>query len=184
MSIKKRVFLAIVFVVLSVVVVASLTGCGVQSSSDSSQNAKQEQLAAEAAAQAGLPNIVNFREKKLLKLIYELRDQEGLVTYTYLENMVPTVVPGRTALGGKLTYVGVSIGYGIPYATQYTNPMKVDGSSSSYVAVPQADPNTLFSPSSAAGTWVMLKDPNGKDTLPSYIESNITVVPFKYPFDK
>lgn len=184
MSIKKRVIRAIVFVILSVVVVASLTGCSVQTSSDATQNAKQEQLAAEAAAQTGLPDIVNFREKKLLKLIYELRDQEGLVTYTYVENMTPVVVPGHTVLGGKFTYVGVSIGYGIPYATQYTNPMKVDGNSSSYVSVPQADPNALFSPDSAEGTWVMLKDPNGKDALPSYVESRITVVPFKYPFDK
>jgi len=184
MNIKKRVSLAVVFVVLSVVIAVFLTGCWGEPSADDTLNAKQESLSKAAASQVGMPDIVNFRELKLLKLIYELRDRDGLITYTYMENVVPKVVPGRTALGGKLTYVGVSVGYGIPYATQYTSPEKLEGSSSSYVTVPQKDPNGLFSPSSAAGTWVMLKDPNGKDTLPSYIESDITVVPFKYPFDE
>ena len=75
-----------------------------------------------------MPAIKNFRERKILKDILELRDQEGLVTYSYLENMVPQIQPGRTALGGKLTYFGETIGYGIPYATQYTNPQKVEHS--------------------------------------------------------
>ena len=124
----------------------------------------------EATAQTGMPNITNFRERKLLKDILELRDQDGLVTFTYL-------VAEQT---GKLTYLGQSIGYGIPAATQYTNPQKVEYyTNSGYLSLPQADPNGLFSPASAEGTWVMLKDPQGDKVRPVYIEPRIVVSPFK-----
>ena len=59
------------------------------------------------------------------KDIIELCDQDGLVTYTYLENMNPVIVHGNTSLGGKLTFLGQTIGYGIPYATQFTSPQRI-----------------------------------------------------------
>lgn len=51
------------------------------------------------------------------------------------------------------------------------------------VVLPQADPNGLFSPAPAEGTWVLLKDPNGTDTKPVDIEPRIAVSPFKLPED-
>jgi hypothetical protein len=45
--------------------------------------------------------------------------------------------------------------------------------------LPQADPNGLFSPASAEGTWILMKDPNGKEVKPVYIEPRIIVSPFK-----
>jgi hypothetical protein len=48
-----------------------------------------------------------------------------------------------------------------------------------YAILPQADPNGLFAPSSAEGTWVMCKDPGGSDVRPVYIEPRIVVSPFK-----
>jgi hypothetical protein len=144
----------------------------------------QEKLLQEATAQTGMPAIKNFRERKILKDILELRDQEGLVTYTYLENMNPTVVHGFTALGGKLTYLGVSVGFGIPYATQYTNPMRpISDTYRDTAVLPQADPNGLFSPAAAEGTWVLLKGPDSKDARPAYIEPRIVCLTFKLPFD-
>ncbi len=133
-----------------------------------------------------MPLIKNFRERKILKDIYELRDQQGLVTFTYLENLSPVVVKGRSCLGGKLVFFGESVGYGIPCATQFTNPQKdiySDVSSTIHMALPQADPNGLFSPASAEGTWIMLKDPSSTRTLPVYVEPRVVVLPFKLPFD-
>jgi len=186
----KKVVSVLTILALALALVVALTGCDTAPSSDDTQRAAQEKILAEGTAQTGMPNIVNFRERKMMKDILELRDQKGLVTYTYLENMNPVVVPGHTALGGKLTFVGESVGYGLPYATQFTNPQKVEyHSSSGYVALPQADPNGLFSPSSAAGTWVMLRDPNpdksaNKGVQVNYMEPEIIVSPFKYEFDK
>lgn len=142
--------------------------------SDDVQRQQSEVLLAEATAQVGMPAIKNFRERKLLKQILELRDQEGLVTYTYLYN----------EREGKLVFFGETVGYGIPYATQFTNPMKIEAyhpvsGHYAYEALPQADPNGLFSPESAEGTWVLLKDPNSKKVEPVYIEPRIVVSPFK-----
>lgn len=161
-----------------------LAGCSVQSKSDETQRKQQEALLMEATAQTGMPNIKNFRERKILKDILELRDQQGLITFTYLENEYPKIAPGRTALSGKLTYLGESVGYGIPYATQYTNPMQPAGRyGGGEFAMPHADPNGLFAPTSAEGTWVLMKDPKGKETSPMYIEPRIVVSPFKLPLD-
>ncbi len=144
-----------------------LTGC--DQSSDAKQQAEQEKLLQEGTAQTGMPAITNFRERKMLKDIIELRDQGGLVTYTY-------IIAENT---GKLRYLGETIGYGIPYATQYTNPMKYVNHGSGPITIPQADPNGLFSPDAAEGTWVLLKDPNSTKVMPVYIEPRIIVSPFK-----
>jgi len=94
-----------------------------------------------------------------------------LVTYTY-------IVPEMT---GKPVFLCNSIGYGIPAATQYTNPQKIAAAQhqTGYAVLPQADPNGLFSPASAEGTWVMCKDPNGDKVRPVYIEPRVIVSPFE-----
>ena len=161
-------------------------GCDSKPTSDDIQRAQQEQLLNEGTSQVGMPAIKNFRERKLLKDILELRDQDGLVTYTYLVNLTPTVVSGRTALGGKLVFFCDSIGYPIPYSTQFTNPVKPYGyQEHALTTIAQADPNGLFSPPSTAGTWVMCKDPNpnGKTVRPLHVEPDVIGSPFKFPPD-
>lgn len=140
--------------------------------SDDVQRRQQEQMLKEATSQTGMPAIRNFRERKLLKDILELRDQDGITTYTYL----------FSEQTGKLQFFCDSIGYGLPYATQYTNPQKVvdHPRERGIAAIPQADPNGLFSPADAEGTWVMCSDPgNSGKALPVYVEPRIVVSPFK-----
>lgn len=148
-----------------------LGGCEYTPSSDEIQQQQQEKILKEGVSQIGMPAIKNYRERKILKDILEMRDQEGIVTYTYL----------ASEEAGKLgDLLCVSIGFGVPYATQFTNPQKLEfHSGHGYVSLPQADPNGLFSPSSAEGTWVLCKDPNGKDVKPVYVEPRIVVSPFK-----
>lgn len=147
-----------------------LTACDEHPTSDDTQRVQQEKLLAEGTAQTGMPAIKNFRERKLLKQILELRDEAGLVTYTYVQS----------EMTGKLIFLCDSIGYGIPYATQYTSPQKYEWKGQgAIVNLPQADPNGLFSPASADGTWVMCKDPNGSDVKPVFIEPRIVVSPFR-----
>lgn len=149
----------------------SLVGCGEYTpSSDEAQREQQEQILREGSAQTGMPNIKNFRERKLLKQILEMRDQDGLVTYTY-------TVSETT---GRPVFLCNSIGYAIPAATQYTNPQKTDYYSTGSVTLPQADPNGLFSPDNAEGSWVMCSDPNGSGkTRPVYVEPRVIVSPFR-----
>jgi hypothetical protein len=144
---------------------------GCEPSSDDIQRNQQERILAEGTAQVGMPAIKNFRERKLLKDIIELRDQTGLATYTYV----------FAEMTGQFTFLCASIGYGLPVATQFTNPQKLERSSAGLATLPQADPNGLFSPSSAEGTWVMCSDPDSKEARPVYVEPRIIVSPFKLP---
>lgn len=159
-------------------IVLLAAACHYRDDSDTVAQRQQEVLLREANSQTGMPAVRNFRERKMLKEIIELRDQDGLVTYTYVWS------PQQ----GKMVFFCDSIGYGFPAATQYTSPEKVVDAfprSAEFhpVIVPQADPNGLFSPSSAEGTWIVCKDPNGPATKPVYIEERITVAPFRLEKD-
>jgi len=160
----KKIFIAVLIVIMGVVI----AGCDSTSSSREKEQQAQEQMQLESIAQTGVPAIKNFREKKLLKDIYEMRDQDGLTTYTYIVDM-----------NGNKHLLGESIGYGIPASTQYNNPDQLKSGMHEYVAYPQAEPNGLYTPSTSEGTWVMLKDPNSKAVKPVYVEPRIIVSPFK-----
>ena len=158
----------------AVIVGAFLTACVPESStSDEKQRNEQEAILQEGTAAVGMPAIRNFRERRLLKDILELRDQEGLITYTYVFN----------EMQGRLVFFCQSVGYAIPYATQFTNPERPLYDYADTTTIPQADPNGLFSPESAEGSWVMCKDPNGPNTRPVYIEPRVIVSQFRLPTD-
>ena len=160
-----------IFVVMFILVVMSMLGCVEQkASSDDVQHAQQETILREATQQTGMPAIKNFRERKIMKEILEKRDQSGFITYTYM----------KSEINNDLKLLCKSIGYPIPYSTQYTNPQKIEErTGTGYAILPQADPNSLFSPSSANATWSMCINPNdSKDVQAVYSESNLTTSPF------
>ncbi len=152
--------------------ILALTACDDRPpTSDQIANRQQEQLSRQAVQEVGMPAITNFQEKRFLKQILELRDTK-LSTITYTQDF-----------NAKLHKLCDSVGYGIPYSTQYTNPQRVvqlytahDG-----IAVPQADPNGLFSPPSAEGTWVLCLNPESKDVAPVYVEPRVIVSTFPLP---
>ena len=127
---------------------------------------KQEELSLQAVQSVGMPAITNFAEKRMFKDILELRDR-SVPTTTYLVGM-----------NNQLTKLCDSVGYGLPYATQYTNPMRVGGDGThGYVTLPQADPNGLYSPASAEGTWVLCVDHKDGKAKPIYVEPRVIVSP-------
>lgn len=152
-------------------------GCAPEKTSADVTREKQERVVSEGAAQVGIPAITNFRELKLAKDLYELRDQTGLVTYTYV----------WSEPASKWTFLCDSIGYPLPYAVQFSAQESVQtwnlrgsGSSGDHqrfgtATLPQAEPNGLFMPDSAEGTWVMCKDPTSDKVLPTYSEPRIGV---------
>jgi len=133
------------------------------------QKAQTEQLQDEAQRQIGMPAIVNFQERRMMKDLYEKRDS-NISTQAYI------ISPMR----GCLVYLGQAVGYGLPYATQFTNPSKFEylGNYSGY-NIAQPEPNGLYMPESAQGTWVMLLNPNTKQIEPVYIEPEVVVSPFR-----
>lgn len=167
-------------VTLAVMCVLGIVGCDeTKPKSDSIIQKQQEASMREMVAQTGLPAIRNYQEKKMLKMLYELRDQEDLVCHAYLVNIMT---------GEVGQYLGKCIGYGLPASTQYSNPEKlVDGakaigyrlSDASPLTVPQAEPNGLFMPEGLSATWLMMVDPADGKPRPVYVEPQIIVSPFK-----
>jgi len=164
--------------ILGVLVLTALfiTSCGKKTeTSDSVLNKKTEILLNEANRQIGIPAIVNFQEKKNLKWIYELCDQEDMICHAYLFNKMT----------GKVgQYLGKCIGYGIPYSTQFSNPekrvdYKVNGYGEYDYNIPQSEPNGLFKPEGLSATWLIMIDPNTNKPRPVYVEPEIIVSPFK-----
>jgi hypothetical protein len=143
------------------------------SAADKEQRVQTAQAMEEAQSQIGMPAIVNFQERKIAKMIIELRDREDLVCYAYIVNKME----------GKLVFIGKCLGFGLPYSVQFTNPLRpeevdVMGSPNAAVAIPQPDPNGLFMPDGLSATWLMMIDPETGEARPVYLEPEIVVSPF------
>lgn len=156
---------------MAIVMLIGVCGCPkAEPDSDRIMRKQTEAAMKEANAQIGMPAVKNFQERKLAKMIFELRDREDLICYAYIVNVMK----------GELVFFGKCIGFGLPYSVQYTNPEKIAKShhNGGYVKLPQADPNGLFMPEGLSATWLMMIDENG-EPHPVYIEPQIVVSPFK-----
>jgi hypothetical protein len=163
---KKSFAMVVIFSLCTIV----LAGCDEEENkADKQQQHDTEQRLLEAYKEVGMPDITKFTELKLARDIMELRDKENISTYTYLVTM-----------HGKLVFLGESIGYGLPYSVQFSNPKKHVSSSREigHLVMPQAEPNGLFMPEGLSATWILLKDPKTGKARTVYVESEITVSPF------
>jgi hypothetical protein len=146
----------------------ALVACDdVKPSTDQNVQRQQEAAQAQAMAQTGMPGITNYTELKIVRKLYELRDQ-NIATFAYIPDMQ-----------GRLWHLCDSIGYGLPYGVQFSNPEKiVQNYSQSFGAIPQSEPNGLYMPPTAEGTWVICAAAKG-EMAPVYVEPKVIVSPFK-----
>lgn len=157
-----------IFIILSISLL--LVACGeYERSADYKQSQQTEKLMTEVNNQIGMPNIVNFQQKKLMKMIYELCDKEDLICYAYI----------KSDYTGKLVYIGKCIGYGIPFSAQYSNPEVLKYINTCYEKIPQPEPNGLFMPVSSSATWLIMINPKTNKPQPVYLEPEIVVSPFE-----
>src|SRR5271165_2864380 len=146
---------------------ASNDGCDAPApQADQQQQAQQEQMSLQSNAEIGMPGITNYEEKRIMRRLYEMRDK-NIATYTYMVDM-----------NGNLHHVCDSMGYGLPYATQFSNAEKRIGGEQYGYNLPQSEPNGLFMPTSAEGTWVICASNSGQFT-PMYLEPRVIVSPFR-----
>ena len=182
---------------LFIVVLAcfSLVGCGgtAVQSNDAKIAQQQEGQIAEAYAQVPPAKIVNWNERRMANMIQEMRDQANLQTWTYTKNM-----------DGKYTFVCESVSYGLPYNTRTNNPVHYEYLSTKsgvknpgdtayttddqgnrvwgeHAVVPQAEPNGLFIPDSARGTWNLCRSPEDGKIHVTYQEEDVAVFPYRLP---
>jgi len=155
----------------SLVMGALMGACENAPTADDVAAQKTEVSMQQAAAAVGMPAIKNFNELRLARTIYEMRDDAKLQTWSYLLDMQ-----------GKKHLLCKSLGYGLPYATQYSNPQRVQHPYSGvYYTLPQAEPNGLFMPDNAEASWIVCVSPTG-EAKPVYVEERMIVSPF--PFEE
>lgn len=170
----KKQLLLIATAFMFMAILTSEKGCDSPKDADQTDRYQQEKLLQEGSSEVGMPAIHNFQEKKMVKMLYELRDNPNLVNYAYLFSEVT----------GKYVYFGKCVGYGIPYSTEFSNPQKtIEGATTGeFTTIGQAEPNGLFMPSSSDGTWLMMLNPDkNNEPTPVYVEPKVIVSPFRLP---
>lgn len=157
-----------------------LAGCFEENVADKREREQTARLTEQASTQVGMPAVMRFTEKRNLKMLYEMRDNPNLATTAYIVD-----------LNGKLHKICNALGYGFPYATQFTNPQRdtyygsagVSSGTSVHFQMPQPEPNGLFMPNAADGTWIMCLNPESKEVQPVYVEPRVIVSPFPLKID-
>lgn len=157
-----------------------LAACFEENVSDKREREQTARLTEQASTQVGMPGITRFTEKRNLKMLYELRDDPKLTTLAYIVD-----------LNGKLHKFCDALGYGFPYATQFTNPQRdtyygsgaPSSGTSIHFQMPQPEPNGLFMPAGADGTWVMCLNPETRAVQPVYVEPRVIISPFPLKAD-
>ena len=179
---KIRIFASLVAIVLSSALLAACQPPPPATANDV-QRDQQAAMNSEGVAAVGMPNIVNHRDQRAVKFWYERRDQANLLTYTYTRNME-----------GRWVWYCDSIGYPIPGGTQYSAPTAmqryrvrdprypasdVNGWDYGIAALPQAEPNGVFPPSTAEGSGAICINPRTNQASASYAEDKLNT--FEYP---
>lgn len=141
-----------------------------------------EALVSQGNRVVGMPSIVNFFERRMARMIYEMRDNPEYATYAYW-----------TTYEGRYVYVCDSIGYGLNASVQFASPSKlvpdIDlGQHRGSMELPQAEPNALYMPEGLAATYILCAfdpnvgpDPDNPNPRPVYAEQNMFVSPFRIP---
>ena len=105
---------------------------------------------------------------------WSLERHLAIEIYKARQRQVPTTSLVQSNFTGKVMWQCDSIGFPLPYATQLTNPqqgtdVRNNNVSLGVTTIGQAEPNGLYSPASADGTWVPCVDDKG-NIAPVYEE--------------
>lgn len=155
----KKVLGILLVVMLSVVSV----GCN-GSQTDKDRESVERQQSQYSKSQP-VPGYNWSLERHLLTELYNLRNMKA-VTHSVWRSDLGTV-EGDCA----------SIGFGIPYDTSLTNPLKLAGRYRDSSVVEQAEPNGIFASKNTSATWVMCAGKLG-NIEPIYVETKVTVYPY------
>ncbi len=151
---------------LLMVALLALTGCegiGGDAANQDRESVENQQL----QYQKGQP-VPSFNwslERELVISLYKVRNQKASTHSVWRSD--------RGMVEGDCP----SYGYGIPYDTSLTNPLKPYGSKvHSLVSIEQAEPNGIFASKNTAATWVLCLGNTGL-LEPVYVETKVTVYP-------
>jgi hypothetical protein len=139
------------------------------------QDARDQRLSDDQLSQYSkrqpIPTFDWSLERELIIKLYELRNKQ-----------VATHSVWRSALG-TVEDDCPSIGFGLPYDTSLTNPLKpVNPSWRDSSIVEQQEPNGVYASKNTSATWIMCTGPGGS-LEPHYVETKVTVYPYAVEVD-
>jgi len=161
MQIKKYILPVLLVLVTGTV----LSACEYDSANVKEQNNVQDQQKIYVDNQPA-PFFDWSMERHVMIELYKARNN-SVLTYSYVRN-----------LNGQVIFQCKSIGFPLPSNMQLTNsealanPSNSGYPSSQATALPQAEPNGLYSSPSTSGTYVMCLNSDGT-VSPSYFEANV-----------
>lgn len=149
-----------------------LVGCESESVVDIEQR-QQKSAVSNIVRNQPVPDLGGFSvERYILKKIIEKRN-ENIATYSYIFTKEGLII--------EICEFG-SYGYGIPYATQMSNPMKIEYYTNGPAVIPNAEPNSLYPPVDASATFVNCFNEDGSFS-PQTIEDNVNTLTFRIKAD-
>lgn len=158
-----KIFIAL----LSLVLVAGCKGDSAESRDKKSVARQQSQY----AAVQPIPAYDWSLERDLVIQLYNTRNMKAATHSVWRSD--------RGLIEGDCP----SIGFGIPYDTSLTNPLKAVGSRvKALTSIEQPEPNGIFASKNTAATWIMCAGDSGQ-MEPHYIETKVTVYPYPVKVD-
>lgn len=161
---------------ITIAALLSLSACGRRGQAPESQTdqdkAAVERQQSQYAKGQPIPAFDWSLERDIVIQLYGLRNQK-VATHSVWRSDTG-VIEGDCA----------SLGYGVPYDTSLTNPLKADWKTHRHTeaaiasaVVSQPEPNGVFASTNTSATWVLCIDAQTGAMEPHYVESKVTVYP-------
>ncbi|MBV1930042.1 MAG: hypothetical protein KUG81_11085 [Gammaproteobacteria bacterium] len=164
----KKILSVMLVVLLSLTVV----GCKQSTSQTKKDQVAVERQQGQYSKSQPVPGYIWSLERHLLTELYNLRNMKAITHSVWRGDT--SQIEGHCA----------SIGFGIPYDTSLTNPLKgIHGQyRDTFTTVEQAEPNGIFASKNTNATWVMCAGKMG-NIEPVYVETKVTVYPYPVKVD-
>lgn len=168
----KKLILGVVGVVLL------LTGCNYEKSQEMKDAEMVSQQQSQLAKSQPVPAYNWSLERHLLIQLYNTRNMKAITHSVWRSNT------------GMIEGDCPSIGFGIPFDTSLTNPLRADMARfdggvehiRGIVTLEQAEPNGIFASKNTNATWVMCVNTAGV-IEPHYVESKVSSYPYSVKVD-
>lgn len=169
----------IINVVLFLLITLFLSSCDLKDSQETKTLKQVDRQNAQYSIGQPIPAFDWSLERHLIIELYKIRNQK-----------VATHAVWRSDYG-LIEGDCPCMGYGIPYDTSLTNPLRATDEDqegydkASLTTIEQAEPNGIFASKNTSATWVMCMGKGGQ-IEPVYVEAKVTIFPgpVKVDYDK
>lgn len=153
-----------------IVILISLSLFGCEETQTTKDKRAVEAQQSQYAASQPVPGFDWSLERHMVTQLYQIRNAKAATHSVWRSD--------RGMIEGDCS----SVGFGLPYDTSLTNPLKTAYRNGGSSVVEQAEPNGIFASKNTAATWVMCAGDSGM-IEPIYVETKVTVYPYPVTVD-